>query len=127
MKPSLHTTAADKVLIVFTVILTAASFLMVPRWVLSAATDVEIRCGEKIVGTYPLHKDRVVEVPGPLGSTLVEIKSGRARVKSSPCPNGMCMHMGDLGNEGGCLVCLPNQVMVTLGKGPNNGLDAVTK
>lgn len=127
MKAKVYTTTADKILIGLLAVLTASSFLLVPRWVLSSATDVEIRSGEKIVGRYSLNENRVVEVQGPLGHTYVEIKSGRARITSSPCPNKTCVHMGDFGSEGGCLVCLPNEVIVGVGKEPYNGLDAVTK
>jgi hypothetical protein len=37
------------------------------------------------------------------------------------------MHMGDFGSEGGLLACVPNKVVVKVGKERSDGLDAVTK
>lgn len=127
MAARLHMTVADKVLLVSLVILSASLFFLVPRWVLSHATEVEIHAGNKLVGRYPLSQDRVVEVPGPLGITKVEIKGGRAAIASSPCPHRVCVHMGDFGSEGGFLSCVPNEVVVKVGKERSDGLDAVTK
>ena len=127
MKPKFYTTTSDKILIGFLSALTVALFLVVPHWVLSAATDVEIRSGEKIVGRYSLNNDRIIEVTGPRGITFVEIKAGMVHIKSSPCPNKTCVQMGDFGKEGGCLICLPNEVIVGVGKEVYNGLDAVSR
>ncbi|MBI5251222.1 MAG: NusG domain II-containing protein [Desulfomonile tiedjei] len=127
MTPQLRTTTADKILIGFLFVLTVSSFFFVPRWVLSGAADVEIRSGEKILGRYSLSEDRILDVAGPLGVTSVEIKSGKVRIKSSPCLNKTCIQMGHFGSEGGCLICLPNEVVVGVGKEFHNGLDAVSR
>jgi hypothetical protein len=127
MAARLHMTIADKVLAISLVILSAVLFLLIPRWVLSHATEVEILAGDKLAGRYSLNQEQVIDVIGPLGVTKVEIKNGRVRIKSSPCPHGTCMHMGDFGSEGGLLACVPNQVVVKVGKERSDGLDAVTK
>lgn len=127
MNPKFHTTAADKILMGLLFVLTISSFFLVPRWVLSRWTSVEIRSGDKILGRYSLNEDRTVEVPGPLGVTQVQIKSGRVRIQSSPCPNKTCIQMGEFGDGGGCLICLPNEVIVGVEKDPYNGLDAVSR
>jgi len=127
MKLQFHTTVADKILILVLSVITAFSFFAIPRWVSSSATDVEIRSGERVAGRFSLKEDRVVKVSGPKGDTFVEIHSGRVHIKSSPCPNKICVQMGDFGSDGGCLVCLPNEVVVGSGKEPNNGLDAVSR
>ena len=93
-------TPADAVLLVSTVVLAAVLFFLMPRWVLSGGNEVEILVHDKIVGRYPLQNDRTIRVTGPLGSTVVEIKNGKARISSSPCPNRVCAHMGEFGTEG---------------------------
>ncbi len=120
-------TVADKVLAVSLVVLSAVLFVLIPRWVLSHATEVEIHADDKLAGRYSLSQDQVVDVPGPLGVTKVEIKNGRVRIVSSPCPHGTCKHMGDFGSEGGLLACVPNKVVVKVGTERSDGLDAVTK
>lgn len=74
---------------------------------------------------YPLNEDRRVEVPGPLGTTVVEVQQGGARIVSSPCPNQTCVAAGSIERAGQWLACLPNQVFVRIeGGGDDEGLDA---
>jgi hypothetical protein len=117
----------DWVLIAFLLVTVVLSFFLIPRWLMSAATDVEILSRDKILSRYPLNKDRRVEVPGPLGVSEVIIKEGRVRIQASPCPHKTCMAMGDIGTEGGILVCLPNEIVVRVGNGQPDGLDAVSR
>jgi hypothetical protein len=117
----------DWVLIAFLIVIAILSLFLIPRWLTSGATDVEIISRDNLVGKYPLNVDRRLEVPGPLGMTEVAIKKGRVRILASPCPHKTCMAMGDIGTEGGILVCLPNEVIVRVGNGQPNGLDAVSR
>jgi hypothetical protein len=117
----------DWVLIALLLVTAISSFYLIPRWLMSGATDVEIISRDKIPRRYPLNKDRRVEVPGPLGISEVAIKEGRVRIESSPCPHKTCMAMGDIGTEGGILVCLPNEIVVRVGNGQPDGLDAVSR
>jgi hypothetical protein len=118
---------ADWILIVFLMVTAVSSFFLIPRWLMSGSTDVEILSRDKILGKYPLNEDRRVDVPGPLGPTEVTIKDGRASIHSSPCPHKTCKAMGDIGTEGGILVCLPNEIVVRIGNGQPDGLDAVSR
>lgn len=127
MKTETHTTVADWVLIGSLLFLAAILFFLLPGWVLSGGTAVEIYSGEKLMGRYSLHQERKVGVPGPLGVTEVEIRGGRARVTSSPCPHKVCVHMGEIGSEGGLIACVPNKVVVQVGRGRPEGLDAVSR
>jgi hypothetical protein len=98
-----------------------------PRWILSGGKALEIRAGDKLVGRYSLNNHRLVKVRGRLGTTLVLIENGRARIQSSPCPHKICCRMGDIGSEGGLLVCVPNEVIVTITGEPAEDLDAVSR
>jgi len=127
MKERLHMKPADWGLMLFMVLLAGGLFLAVPKWVLSGGSDVEIQCSDKVVGRYPMNTDRVVEVQGPRGTTYVAIRSGRVHVESSPCPDKLCVKMGEVGTEGGVIVCVPNRIVITAGKGLPDGLDAVSR
>jgi hypothetical protein len=102
-------------------------FVFVPLWVLPGGTEVEIHAADKLFGRYPLDSDRIAEVPGPLGKTVVRFDRGRVRVESSPCSDKVCMGMGEVGSEGGLIVCVPNKVVVRVGKARSDGLDAVAR
>jgi hypothetical protein len=120
-------TAGDATVLGLVVAAALVLFLVLPGRVLSGGTLVEIRSADRLVGRFALDRDRVVEVPGPLGISLVQIKQGRARIVSSPCPKGICKHMADIGSEGGMIACVPNEVVVQVSSEREDGLDGVTR
>lgn len=75
----------------------------------------------------PLAPDRKIELKGPLGKTVLQTLDGVLRVLSSPCPNKICIRMGDASQSGQVLVCVPNRVSVRLAGGDGEGLDAVAR
>jgi hypothetical protein len=73
--------------------------------------DVMIEAaGERWI--YSLAVDRQEEVPGPLGTTVVVIREGKAAIVDSPCPDKLCIHMLAASKPGQWIACLPNRVFV---------------
>jgi len=67
-------------------------------------------------------------VDGPLGTTVVVIEKGTARIAESPCPNHTCIHMGRISRRGEIIVCVPNRVVVTISGGSDkDSFDGVLK
>ena len=77
--------------------------------------------------TLDLSRDGVHDVLGPIGVTRVEVRGGKVRVLSSPCPQQICRHGGWIGAPGTLLVCLPNEVVVRVPGEPGGGTAAVTR
>jgi hypothetical protein len=66
-----------------------------------------------------------VNVSGPMGNTVIEIRSGSAFFSSSPCQNQTCVASGVIHLPGQWAACLPNRVMLFIGEGNNkNEVDA---
>jgi hypothetical protein len=63
---------------------------------------------------FPLEAEERIEVPGPLGTTVVELRDGEARVLASPCTNQLCVSAGAVRRRGQWIACLPNSVLVTV-------------
>ncbi len=63
---------------------------------------------------YPLDRDRVVDLRGPLGVTRIAIENGTARVIDSPCPLKTCVHAGAVSRTDSVIACLPNRVLLTV-------------
>jgi hypothetical protein len=120
-------TVGDGVLLLLVAALAGTLFVVIPDRVLSRGTEVEVRTDDTFFGSFPLGKEMRVDVPGPLGTTVVRIRGGRASIESSPCPHGVCVHMGEIGAEGGVLVCVPNRVVVRVTGQRSDGLDAVSR
>ncbi len=73
-----------------------------------------VRAGGKLVAEVDLSLPRVLEVPGPLGITRIEIQPGRARVAADPGPRQYCVRQGWLTQAGAVAICAPNQVSLRL-------------
>jgi hypothetical protein len=73
-----------------------------------------IRSAGKIFKEVPLSRDIQIEVPGPLGISIINIEKDRARITSDPSPRQYCVRQGWLQQAGEIAICLPNQVSVEL-------------
>jgi hypothetical protein len=83
-------------------------------WSGGAANTAVIRSGGKVFREVPLSRDQQIEVPGPLGTSIITIEKGKARISSDPSPRQYCVRQGWLQQAGEIAVCLPNQVSVEL-------------
>jgi len=86
---------------------------------------VVIEVDAKRVARFPLTSEQVVHVQGPLGTTEVEIKKGRARIVRSPCKLKVCIKSGYIQYADRLSACLPNKVVVRIEGETQRGLDAV--
>ena len=65
---------------------------------------------------FPADATETVNVSGPLGDTVVEIRGGSAFFASSPCLNQTCVAAGQIHLPGQWAACLPNRVMLSVGE-----------
>ena len=79
----------------------------------------------KRVSRFPLRMDHVAHVQGPLGTTEVEIKNGRARIVRSPCKLKVYIKSGYIQYADRLSACLPNKVVVRIEGDAQRGLDGV--
>ncbi len=63
---------------------------------------------------YPLDENRTINIRGPLGTTIIEIKDNGSRVIDSPCPDKICILQGIIRESGQWIACLPNQVLISI-------------
>jgi hypothetical protein len=88
--------------------------LTLKLWSGDLADRAIIRSGGKIFREVPLSRDQQVDVPGPLGTSVITIEKGRARISSDPSPRQYCVRQGWLQQAGEIAICLPNEVSVEL-------------
>jgi hypothetical protein len=105
----------------------AVAVLSIPRGDGGRPAAAEVQAGGGRVAALDLWRDGVTEVAGPLGVTRLEVRAGRVRVLSSPCPRQACRHGGWIGDAGEMLVCLPNEVVVRLPGERRGAPDAVAR
>ena len=83
-------------------------------WSGGVADNALIRSGGKVFREVPLSRDQQIEVPGPLGTSIITIEKRRARISSDPSPRQYCVRQGWLQQAGEIAICLPNEVSVEL-------------
>jgi hypothetical protein len=83
-------------------------------WQSGAADKVIIRSGGKTFREVSLMRDQTIDVPGPLGVSVITIRNRQARVVSDPGPRQYCVLQGWLKHAGEAAICLPNQVSLEL-------------
>lgn len=118
-----NTTPADRVLFLLLLFCSMAG-IFIARDAVSQASDVVVEIDGKPAYTFPIDRNRTLEVQGPFGKTIIEIRDRRVRIADVHCPNKLCMKQGWV--SGGVIVCLPNRLVVFVGKGHGvKGVDAV--
>jgi len=90
------------------------AWLAATFWQGGAAQKVVIRTGGQLFSETRLDQTQRIVVPGPLGTSVVEIAHGRARVAADPSPRQLCVKQGWLSRAGDAALCLPNQISVEL-------------
>lgn len=93
---------------------TCVGLLISTLWSSELADKAVIRSGGKIFREVALSRDQQIEVPGPLGMSIIAIQNRKVRIASDPSPRQYCVRQGWLQQAGEIALCLPNQVSVEL-------------
>ncbi len=102
----------DWLVIVLGVLLVGVSFPLF--WQGGLADRAIVRQNGQVFAELDLRSKRQLEVPGPLGSTLIAIEPGRARVVADPGPRQYCVRQGWLMRPGEIAICAPNRVSLQI-------------
>ena len=94
--------------------LVVCAYAVLSLWQGGAPDGAVVRAGGRVVAEVDLTRERLIEVPGPLGVSVIEIRPGRARVASDPGPRQYCVRQGWLTQAGAVAFCAPNQVSLSL-------------
>lgn len=118
-----NTTIADRILFLLLIISSAAG-LFYTREAFSLGHDVVIEVSGNPVYTLSLDANREISIEGTHGRTVLEIRNGKVRMKEADCSNQLCIKQGWISR--GTIVCLPNSIVVIIGRGTKQDIDAVT-
>lgn len=115
-------TRGDRLLIV------ALAVACLLAWPIAAAArtsgeSVEVS-GPAGVTVVSLSEDRVLRVTGRTGELTVVVERGAVRVLEADCPDHVCVKTGAISASGSVVACVPNGVVIRVGGGDGDGLDA---
>jgi len=109
----------DWLLLACAAVLVAASYPLL--WRGGVADRAIVRRDGQLVTELALNVARKYEVTGAIGTTVIEVQPGRARVLSDPGPRQYCVQQGWLTRANAVAICAPNHVTLQLaGRGGRN-------
>ncbi len=106
---------ADKLCIL--ILMAACVLLYVPLWFAYDAgenKEVVVQVRNEEVLRVSLWENAAYTVQGKLGEVLVEVKDGRVRVEKENSPYHYCSIQGYVSDPATAIICLPNEVVVTI-------------
>ena len=89
----------------------------------------ELAEGEKFTvdgkeyGRYQLSSEQEIQINE---TNVLEIRDGKAKMKSADCPDQICVHQKAISRNGESIICLPNKIVLKIVDGEEAELDAVT-
>lgn len=90
----------------------------------SGAGEVAVTVDGEIFGTYSLAEDQTVDIGG---TNRLIIRDGTAQLEWADCPDQVCVDHSAISREGESIICLPNQVVVSIEGGKQADLDGVAQ
>jgi hypothetical protein len=93
-------------------------------WRGGPAQKAVVKRDGRIVAELPLNITKRIEVAGAIGTTVIEVRPGRARVVADPGPRQYCVRQGWLSQANAIAICAPNHVTLALvgGDGAHDSL-----
>ena len=115
----------DWALLLVAAALVAASYPLL--WRGGTADRAIVKRDGRLVTELALNAPRKYEVIGAIGTTVIEVQPGRARVLSDPGPRQYCVQQGWLTRANAVAICAPNHVTLQLAGrgGPQAGYDSL--
>ncbi len=83
-------------------------------WQGGMADRAIIRQEGRIFAEVDLKTRKQFAIAGPLGTTVIAVEAGRARVVADPGPRQYCVKQGWLMRPGEIAICAPNRVSVQI-------------
>ena len=79
-----------------------------------AAEKAVVRRDGIVVAELPLTQARRIEVAGALGTSVIEVQPGRARVAADPGPRQYCVRQGWLTQPNAIAICAPSHISLSI-------------
>ncbi len=79
-----------------------------------AAEKAVVRRDGAVVAELPLTRAARIEVAGALGTSVIEVQPGRARVAADPGPRQYCVRQGWLSQPNAIAICAPSHLSLSI-------------
>ena len=100
------------IILILAVLAVAAVLLIVARSHGEAGSYAVVMVRNDEIGRYSLAFDGIYAIND--GKNTIEIRDGKVRMTEADCPNHLCVRQGWISFSGQSIVCLPNELSVTI-------------
>lgn len=88
---------------------------------------VQVFRNNLLLKTVDIRKDhRGIAVPGVKGEIIFSVSKQAVKIEKAACTHKTCMQMGSIAQAGQSLVCVPNQINITIKGARPHGVDGIT-
>ena len=112
------------VIVVSALLIFSLAALLVINLTKKDGAHVEITVDGEVVAKYSLSSDGVYSLNG--GTNTLTVKGGVAYMSYSSCPDHTCERVGKVKYVGQTIVCLPNDLTITVIGESDNAVDFVS-
>ncbi|NLY72116.1 MAG: NusG domain II-containing protein [Tissierellia bacterium] len=112
----------DRLILVLLVALGFGVFFLLPQGF--SGEELEVYRNGKLIASYPLMEDRVIDFADGDKINQVTIHEGQAYMSSSTCYNQHCVDHIAISKTGQSIVCLPNGLVLVI-KGSEEELHGI--
>ena len=117
---------ADILILAVVLVAAALAFLCLQLFA-SAGNVAVVEQNGVVIAELPLGEDTTFKIKsGDKVTNTVVIQDGSADMVSADCPDKICVHHRKISKSGESIICLPNQVIVTV-RGSEAEVDGVAR
>lgn len=106
------------------ILLIAAAFILFNFFFSEHGGTVVVSVDGETYGSYSLADDRTVEIND---SNRLIIENQTVRMEWADCPDQICVRHKAISRDGESIICLPNQIAVTIQSGNSPDLDGIAQ
>ena len=117
----------NDILLVLVLLVLAGGFWLYTFLSRSPGGEAVVTVSGKEVLRAPLSENGEYTVGEGGSYNLVVVEDGTVRVESASCPDLVCVHTGRIAYVGQSIVCLPNELVVTVEGTAASELDTVSQ
>ena len=88
------------------------------------AGEVTVFADGKMYGRYLLGKEQEIAIND---TNVLRIENGTVTMAQASCPDQLCVHQKAISRNRESIICLPNEVVVTVDSSENSEFDAVAQ
>ncbi|MFW5992256.1 MAG: NusG domain II-containing protein [Halanaerobiaceae bacterium] len=131
-----HMTLYDRLLIIIIIVISVVIFIFPVNKIIdgnqAGNREIVIQDQDGVVERIPVAEtyegeSLIIKVTGPIGTSIIEIRQGRVRMKEAPPedPHKICEKTGWISEPGPRIICVPNKITIWI-ETEETDLDGIT-